>query len=30
VAQALLLQGLEQQDSCLQIGEGLRQGSGDD
>ena len=29
VAQPLLLKGLEQQDSSLQIGEGLRQGSGD-
>jgi hypothetical protein len=29
VAQTLLLEGLKQQDSSLQIGEGLRQGSGD-
>jgi hypothetical protein len=29
VAQTLVLKGLQQQDSSLQIGEGLRQGSGD-
>lgn len=29
MAQTLLLEGLKQQDSSLQIGEGLRQGSGD-
>ncbi len=29
MAQTLLLEGLKQQDSGLQIGEGLRQGRGD-
>jgi hypothetical protein len=29
VAQTLVLEGLKQQDSSLQIDEGLRQGSGD-
>jgi len=29
VAQTLVLEGLKQQDSSLQIGEGLRKGSGD-
>ena len=29
MAQTLVLEGLKQQDSSLQIGDGLRQGSGD-
>ena len=29
MAQTLVLEGLKQQDSSLQIGEGLRQGRGD-